>query len=99
MPTKRYRISIPLNDETRHAFKELAEATNTSIGAAAGGFLDQLAPAVLKLAQAYKLAKADPVRAAEMVTQQAVEAGKALDRDQLDLVEAIEKAKAKGTRA
>jgi hypothetical protein len=96
---KHYRIPIPLNDEARHAFKELAEATNTSIGAAAGGFLNELAPAVLKLAQAYKLAKADPIRAAEMVTQQAVEAGKALDQEQLDLIEAIEKAKTKGTRA
>lgn len=93
MPTKRYRISIPLNDEARHAFKELAEATNTSIGAAAGGFLDELAPAVLKLAQAYKLAKSDPVRAAQLVTEQAAEAQEGLARDQLDLVEAIENAK------
>lgn len=91
--TKTYRIPITFDEETRHAFQQLAEATNTSIAACAAGFLNELAPSILRLAETYKLAKQDPVRAAQNILNQANEAHSALNKEQIDLVEAINKSK------
>ena len=91
--TPPYRIPVPVNEEARHAFAQLAEETNTSIGACMASFLNELAPSILRLAETYKLAKQDPFRAAENMLNQANEAQSSLDKEQIDLVEAINKSK------
>lgn len=83
--TKTYRIPISFDEETRHAFQQLAEATNSSISACAAGFIKDMAPSVLTLSEAYKAAKADPRRAVDLVNRLAEESAESLQEEQTKL--------------
>jgi uncharacterized protein (DUF2344 family) len=88
--TKTYRIPIPFNDEARHAFQQLAEVTNSSISACAADFLNDMAPSVLRLAEAYKIAKSDPRRAVDLVNMLAEESSESLEEEQTKLNKKVE---------
>lgn len=84
-----YRLSIPIKAETRSALIMLADATNSSIGATAGAYLDELVPQFEQLAKAYKLARTDPAAAARAVSFLADAAMDSLAEEQMDLLEHI----------
>lgn len=69
MAHTKHRVSIPLDDATVDALRRLADATNSSIGATAGSFLDGMAPNFIQLAEVYELAKSNPTAAASLVQQ------------------------------
>jgi hypothetical protein len=82
---KSYRIPIPISLETKLALQTLADASNSSIGATAGSFLDELAPHFLTLAKAFAAVKTDPLGAVRMVNEYADSAREQLDEEQLEL--------------
>jgi len=77
-----YRISIPLGMEAKHAIEELSKATGASFGSTAGSFLDELAPSILRLAEAYREAKLDPGKAVKLVDSLAEESIQSLREEQ-----------------
>jgi hypothetical protein len=85
-----YRLSIPIKAETRTALTMLAQASNSSIGATAGAYLDQLVPQFEQLAKAYTLARTDPAAAARAVSFLADAAMDSLAEEQMDLLDAIQ---------
>lgn len=91
MATKKYRLSVPMNLETRQALDLLADCTNSTAGSTAGSFLDELAPHFITLAEAYAAVRVDPLKAARIVNQMAAKATKAMDEEQLQLLEQTEK--------
>jgi len=84
-----YRLSIPIKAETRTALTMLAQASNSSIGATAGAYLDQLVPQFEQLAKAYTLARTDPAAAARAMSFMADAAMDSLAEEQMDLLETI----------
>jgi hypothetical protein len=88
MSHSKQRISIPLNDETHQALRRLAAASNSSIGATAGGYLDGMAKNFNHLAEIYELAKVDPVKAVALVQQIGNQAKGDFDSAQLELIDA-----------
>jgi hypothetical protein len=82
---KSYRIPIVISLETKAALQALAEASNSSIAATAGSFLDELAPHFLTLAEAYLAVRVDPLKAVRMVNDMADSARHQLDEEQLEL--------------
>jgi hypothetical protein len=76
--------------ETRRALSLLAAASNSSIGATAGAYLDELAPQFEQLAKAYTLARTDPAAAARAVSFLADAAMDSLAEEQLDLLDAVQ---------
>lgn len=88
--SKAYRVPIPIKAETRTALIMLAQATNSSLGATAGAYLDELAPQFEQLARAYTLARTDPAAAARAVSFLADAAMDSLAEEQMDLLDAVQ---------
>jgi hypothetical protein len=87
---KLYRLSVPINPATKDALDALALAANSSAGATAGSFLDELAPHFVTLAEAYTAARIDPLKAARIVTDLGNNARKVFEEEQLDLLNHLE---------
>ena len=93
--SRRYRIPIPIKAETRTALIMLSQATNSSIGATAGAYLDELAPQFEQLAKAFRIARTDPAAAARAVSFMADAAMDSLAEEQMELLDAIQPKPAK----
>lgn len=89
--TKTVRISVPITLETQQALDELAEVTGAKVGPTAASFLNEMAPSILRLAEAYRAAKLDPRRGAELVNNLADESRSLLDEEQTKLNEKVKK--------
>ena len=88
---KTYRLSIPISLETKQALEQLAEVTGASVGSTGASFLDEMAPSMLRLAEAYKAAKLDPARGAALVNSLADEAAETLKNEQIELNKKVKK--------
>jgi hypothetical protein len=86
-----YRLSIPLSPQTKNALEQLSEVTGASVGSTAASFLDEMAPSMLRLAEAYKAAKLDPARGASLVNALADEAMGTLQEEQTKLNNKVKK--------
>jgi hypothetical protein len=82
-----YRLQIPIKMETRDALEKLATASNSSLGAIAGSYLDELAPQFLQLAEAYELARSNPAAAVRKLGLLADAAMDALAEEQAEIIE------------
>lgn len=60
MATTKYRLSVPIEVETRKALDRLARSMNASRGKTAGSFLDQLVPQMYALADLVDRARENP---------------------------------------
>jgi hypothetical protein len=89
--SKNYRLSVPMKPETKEALDLLAACTKSTAGSTAGSFLDELAPHFITLAEAYAAVRVDPLKAARIVNQMASKAIKAMDEEQLQLLDHVEK--------
>jgi hypothetical protein len=59
----KYRIQVPITQETRDAYQSLADAHNGSLAAACEEILEQCAPVALQMANALRTARTAPARA------------------------------------
>lgn len=91
MAANKYRISIPMSLEAKHAIEELSKVTGASFGSTAASFLDELAPSILKLAEMYREVKTNPAKGAEMANLLAEEAQTKLREEQLKLLKKVNK--------
>ena len=95
MPTKKYRLQIPVSDETRKAVEAYAEAAGLSQAAAVGQILENAAPTMYQLAAALREAHRAPAKAlqdaARVLERATTEAGQL----GMDLREEAEKKKRK----
>lgn len=89
--TKIVRLSIPMKIETREAIQRLAEVTGASAGSTAASFLNEMAPSIVRLAEAYKAAKLDPSKGADLVNALADEASEILQEEQAKLNKKVKK--------
>lgn len=89
--TKIVRISVPISLDTKQALEELAEVTGAKMGPTAASFLNEMAPSMLRLAEAYRAAKLDPRRGAELVNNLADEAHTHLSEEQTKLNKKVKK--------
>lgn len=81
------RISIPMKTSTRDALKLLADATNSSIGATAGHYLDELAPQFIQIAEAIEMIKTDPTKGLQLLQKAGFSAQQQLTEQQISLIE------------
>jgi hypothetical protein len=88
---KTYRISIPISLKTKKALEQLSEVTGASVGSTGASFLDEMAPSISLLAEAYKAAKLDPARGAALVNSLADEAAENLKLEQNELNKKVKK--------
>lgn len=86
MAHTKYRISIPLENSTRDALQRLADATNSSVGATAGHYLDELAPQFIQLAEAIEMIKTNPTKGVQLLQKAGFAAQQQLTEQQLSLI-------------
>lgn len=89
MATTRYRLSIPMDLETKHALDRLASARGTSVCKTAGQFLDEMRPQLLILAEVLERVKTDPVGAMQQLNAAADVAKADLDEKQQGALQGI----------
>lgn len=89
MATTKYRIPVPLSDETNKAISYYAEVAGTSKAAACSLFLDELAPHIHGIAEALSEVGTNPEKAVRRIQKLAAESQRRLAEEQIEFWEGL----------
>lgn len=81
---RRYRLQVPVSQETRHAIEEYADALGVSPATAASMLLEESTPALRELSEALRSVQGSParaLRAASNALQKAVQEANQVSMD------------------
>lgn len=83
----RYRLTLSISPELKHALDELNAATGVAAASFVGEIIEGNIPMILGLAEAARKAKAEPAKALELMQRYLIEASQEVDQTQLELAE------------
>lgn len=81
----RYRVYVPVSDETRQAMQALADVRKSTLTAICAEMLETVAPIALDMANALKTAQSAPAKALRMINESMERELGNLDQLQLDM--------------
>lgn len=83
----RHRLTLSISPELKHALDELNESTGVAAASFVGEIIEANIPMILGIAHAARLAKAEPVRALEIMQRSMLEAVHGANLAQMDLMD------------
>ena len=83
----RHRLTLSISPELKSALDELNEATGVAAASFVGEIIEGNIPMILGIANAARLAKAEPARALEIMQRSMLEAVHGANLAQLDLID------------
>lgn len=83
----RHRLTLSISPELKSALDELNEATGVAAASFVGEIIEGNIPIILGIANAARLAKAEPARALEIMQRSMLEAVHGANLAQMDLID------------
>ena len=83
----RHRLTLSISPELKSALDELNEATGVAAASFVGEIIEGNIPMILGIANAARLAKAEPARALEIMQRSMLEAVQGANLAQMDLID------------
>lgn len=83
----RHRLTLSISPELKHALDELNEATGVAAASFVGEIIEGNIPMILGIANAARMAKAEPARALEIMQRSMFEALHDISGTQMDLMD------------
>ncbi|MQT82874.1 hypothetical protein [Pseudomonas helleri] len=83
----RHRLTLSISPELKSALDELNEATGVAAASFVGEIIEGNIPMILGIANAARLAKAEPARALEIMQRSMLEAVHGANLAQMDLID------------
>lgn len=83
----RHRLTLSISPELKHALDELNEATGVAAASFVGEIIEGNIPMILGIANAARMAKAEPARALEIMQRSMFEALHGVSTMQLELMD------------
>lgn len=83
----RHRLTLSISPELKHALDELNEATGVAAASFVGEIIEGNIPMILGIANAARMAKAEPARALEIMQRSMFEALNGVSTMQLELMD------------
>ena len=83
----RHRLTLSISPELKSALDELNEATGVAAASFVGEIIEGNIPMILGIANAARLAKAEPARALEIMQRSMLEAVHGANQAQIELID------------